>query len=213
MAEKYRYWVFLIYPESAPEDWRERLRASHGAFAASPLHVPDESETKPHYHVLYKHSGPITLDAARAFLVPLGVAANGYIEPCQNPRNYQRYLVHLDDPEKQQWAEDWHGLIWSCGGFPLDLTRDFSPAERAEQRRMIFELIRDNGVTEYAQLLDGLMEIGEVDLLDYACNHTIMFDRYLSSRRHSYQLKRSQQRYAGYDSYDPDERDESEEWE
>lgn len=189
MAEKYRYWVFLVYPDSAPEDWRTRLKGSHGSFAVSPLHDPDETETKPHYHAVYKHSGPITLDAARGVLGPLGVAANGYIEPCPHPRNYQRYLVHLDDPEKQQWSEDWHSLIWTCGGFPLDLTRDFSPAERAEQRRAIFELIRENGLCEYADLLDGLMNLGEVDLFDYACNHTIMLDRYLSSRRNSARVR------------------------
>lgn len=176
------YAVFLVYPESAPADWWERLKASHGSFARSPLHEPDEESAKPHYHVIYKHGTNLNLDGMKR-VIPDGIAANGYIELCAHPRNYQRYLVHLDDPEKQQWEGDPRELIETCNGFPLDLSRDFSPSERAEQRRQVFQLIRDNGVCEYADLLEGLMDAGLYDLFDYACNHTILFSHYLASRR------------------------------
>lgn len=179
---KARYGVFLVYPESAPADWWEILKRSHGAFARSPLHVPDEEVSKPHYHVVYKHPNTIRLDAMKR-VIPEDVPANGHVELCSHPRNYQRYLLHLDDPDKQQWEGDPRELIETCNGFPLDLSRDFSQAERAEQRRQIFELIRDNGLCEYADLLEGLLDSGFYDLFDYACNHTILFSHYLASRR------------------------------
>ena len=181
-ASKSTYFDFLVYPESAPADWLDRLKSSHGAYAVSPLHEPDGDCSKPHYHVVYKHGGPITLDGAKR-VIPAGIAANGYIEPTHSPRGYQRYLVHLDDPDKQQWDGDPRDHIWTCNGFPLDLSRDLSKAELQAIRADIFALIRDNGVVEYADLLDGLLDVGMWDHWDYAFNHTLAFTAYLASRR------------------------------
>lgn len=181
MAEsKARYGAFEVYPESAPPDWWERLKESHGSYARSPLHTPEDG--KPHYHVIYKHPNTVTLNAMLK-VIPDGIPANGHVELVAAPRNYQRYLVHLDDPEKQQWAGDPRDLIETCNGFPLDLTRDFSQSERQQQRMEIFALIRDNEICEYSDLLEGLIDNGFFDLFDYAFNHTIALDRYLSSRR------------------------------
>lgn len=181
--QKARYGAFIVYPESAPENWWDILRSSHGSYARSPLHEPDGECTKPHFHVIYKHSNTVRLEAMKR-VIPAEVPANGYVELVAHPRNYQRYLVHLDNPEKQQWKSDPRELIEVCNGFPLDLTRDFSQAERSEQRRTIMQLIRVNGVCEYADLLEGLADTGKYDLLDYAWNHTIALTAYLRSRRH-----------------------------
>ena len=161
---------------------QSRLKDSHGAFAISPLHEPDDECKKPHYHVVYKHGGPATLKAMKAAIID-GVAANGHIELCLHPRNYQRYLLHLDDPEKQQWHGDPQELIECLNGFPLDLTRDFSKQERAQQRMDVMGIIRDNDLCEYADLLEGLIDSGMYDLFDYAFNHTIAMQAYLGSRR------------------------------
>lgn len=180
--EKYWYFAFLVYEDSASDDWRERLKRSHGAFAISPLHQPDDECKKPHWHVVYKHSNSVSLEGAKR-VIPDNVAANGYVEPVTNPRNYQRYLLHLDDPEKQQWHGDPQELIECLNGFPLDLTRDYSKQERAQQRLDVIALIRDNDLCEYADLLEGLIDNGMYDLFDYASNHTIMMQAYLGSRR------------------------------
>lgn len=181
--EKARYFDFLVYPESAPEDWEEQLRKSLGAFAISPLHTPDEDEQKPHYHVMfYSGNGPITSEAAKR-KIPEEVPANGYVEMTNFPRNYQRYLLHIDHPGKQQWQGNPSELIRTYNGFPLDLTKDFTQSERAQQRADIFEFIRDYNLYEYADLLDALMDSGKVDLFDYAANHTILYNTYLTSRR------------------------------
>ena len=74
--------------------------------AVTAQHQPDEECKKPHWHVMfYSGHGPITLAAAKA-AIPEGVPANGYIEPAHSPQGSQRYLIHLDDPEKQQWVAD-----------------------------------------------------------------------------------------------------------
>ena len=42
MAEvvKKRYWNFIVYEDSAPEDWVGVLKRSHCMFAISPQHQP-----------------------------------------------------------------------------------------------------------------------------------------------------------------------------
>lgn len=41
MSDRQRVWAFLVYPESAPEDWLCRLSDSHIPAAVSPLHDRD----------------------------------------------------------------------------------------------------------------------------------------------------------------------------
>lgn len=181
--QKARYFTFLVYPDSAPANWVDELRDSHGSFAISPLHQPDDGDEqgKPHFHVIYCHGNTASLEAARQ-AIPEDVPANGKIEIVTAPRNYQRYLLHLDDPDKQQFPGG-SKEITLLGCFPLDLSRDFSAAERAAQRAKVFSIIRENGLVEYADLLDGLMDEGWDDLFDWAFNHTIALTHYLASCR------------------------------
>lgn len=183
MAEivKARYWTFLVYPESAPEDWAGILRRSHGSYAISPLHQPDEENSKPHYHVVYMHGNTTTASGAKS-AIPAEVPANGYVEAVANPGNLQRYLIHLDDPEKEQFP-DGVNAITLLNGFPLDLTRELSKSEKARIRLELMGIIRDNGVTEYSDFIFGLMDMGDPDMLDYACNHTILFEGVIRSMR------------------------------
>lgn len=179
---KARYFTFLVWPESAPPDWRDRLKRSHGAYAISPLHEPDEEQSKPHYHVVYRHPNTVSLNGAKA-AIPSDVPGNGYIEPVRQPGNMQRYLIHLDDPEKQQFPEGINAID-ILGGFPLDLSRELSKAEKNEIRNELLALIRDNGVIEYSTFIFALMKDGNPDKLDYACNHTILFEGVIRSQRH-----------------------------
>lgn len=183
---KKRYWLFVVYPESAPEDWMERLKKTRCCFAISPLHAPDDQNTKPHYHVIYYSPGPITYENACA-VIPEGVPANGHVEWAKSPQGSQRYLIHLDDEEKEQFPEGVKAIT-CLNGFPLDMTRQFSKAELNELRRRILDYIRDFDIVEYADLIYSL-EYFDLDMQDYACTHTILFDRVISSRRNAKQQK------------------------
>lgn len=180
MAEKHRYLAFEVYEDSAPQDWWRILKDTHGMYCRS-LHAGEDGG-KDHYHCMYCH-GAATTDAALLRAVPDGIAANGKIEIVTHPRGYMRYLIHLDDPEKEQFP-DGANHIECINGFPLDLTKEYTKAERNEQRMRCLQLIQENGITEYADLIDGLMRTGQHELLDYACNHTILFTGYLTSCRY-----------------------------
>lgn len=181
---KKRFFNFIVYEDSAPDGWIEKLKQTHCMYAISPKHEPDGEHDKPHWHVIY-HSGngPITLQAAKA-AIPADIPANGYVEPALSSSGSQRYLIHLDDPEKQQWAEGINAIT-VLNGFPLDLSRELSKSEKAHIRNELMKLIRENGICEYSDFIFGLMDMGEPDMLDYACNHTILFEGVIRSIRHS----------------------------
>lgn len=71
VVEKSRYFTFLLYPESIPNDWIERLESMDIPMAISPLHDRDKSKMKgqefkkQHYHVLYIANNPVTSESVR----------------------------------------------------------------------------------------------------------------------------------------------------
>lgn len=68
---KARYFTFLLYPESIPNDWEMRLESIGVPIAISPLHDKDKSDVegqeykKAHYHVIYVAKNPVTADSVR----------------------------------------------------------------------------------------------------------------------------------------------------
>lgn len=181
--EKFSYFTFIHYPSGDDDGFLSDLIRSHCMFAVSPLHSADDENAKPHYHIIYKHPAPVRISGAQS-CIPAGIAANDHIEPAYNPRNLQRYLIHLDNPDKEQF-EGGINEIQVVNGFPLNLKRELSADEKAEIRRNCFEFITDNGIDEYSKFLDGLMMLGLVDEFEYAFNHTIAFNAYLKSKKHS----------------------------
>ena len=69
--DKARYFTFLLYPESIPNDWEMRLESIGVPIAISPLHDKDKSDVegqeykKAHYHVIYVAKNPVTADSVR----------------------------------------------------------------------------------------------------------------------------------------------------
>lgn len=69
--DKSRYFTFLLYPESIPEDWELHLELLGVPMAISPLHDKDLSKAegqkykKAHYHVIYVAKNPVTADSVR----------------------------------------------------------------------------------------------------------------------------------------------------
>ncbi|MEL1068170.1 Rep family protein, partial [Campylobacter coli] len=51
-----RNWTFFVYPESAPENWRDVLNEMHIPWIESPLHDKDVDSNgeleKAHWHIL-----------------------------------------------------------------------------------------------------------------------------------------------------------------
>lgn len=186
MAEKNvkkRNWAFVLYPESAPKDWREQLQLTGLSCAISPMHDKDVNPTgepkKPHYHVILCYSGPTAYNVVKA--LTNGKLGQTIPQPLEQVRGYYRYLTHEDNPEKAQYSK---ADIQTLNGFDIREFVELTKSEVSKLTREILQLIRDNGITEYSILMDILMDGGEAtgDMFDVASTHTLFFKAYLTSQ-------------------------------
>lgn len=158
-----RNWAMIVYPDSAPKNWREVIDDLHIPWIASPLHDkdknPDGSKKKPHWHVI------LTFENKKAYhqIKEITDKLNSPIpQPCESLRGYVRYLVHTDNPEKYQYARDTienHGID--------DIDKYFENA--SSQRQILKDVvayIRDNNITRFGDLVYYAMAIGNDDWFD-----------------------------------------------
>ena len=100
--DKARYFTFLLYPESIPEDWIEKLELLGVPIAISPLHDKDLSDVKgqkykkAHYHVIYVAKNPVTVDSVRKRIQrALGNKSISMVQiVIQSIENMYLYLTH-----------------------------------------------------------------------------------------------------------------------
>lgn len=103
-------WTFLVYPDSAPNDWIDILKDLHVPFIISPLHDKDikNKDTgelkKPHYHCVIRFKSKKSFTQVQNDICN---KVNGPIpQPVADIAMMIRYLVHLDDPDKYQYNKE-----------------------------------------------------------------------------------------------------------
>lgn len=109
-----RNYATVVYPESAPEDWKTILGEQCVPAFISPLHDSDLNPTgekkKDHYHVMIMFEGVKTVEQAKELFDKIGGVG---CETVHSLRSYARYLCHLDNPDKHQYSSD---EVQSFGG-------------------------------------------------------------------------------------------------
>ena len=196
MAEKKvkkRNWSFLLYPESAPVDWLEQLKITGLPVAISPLHdmdvwsLEDEQKNsehragtpkKAHHHVIVCYDGPTTFSSVKSLTDRLNQPIP---VPLETVRGMYDYLTHEGQQDKYQYDKK---DIQTLNGFDIREFVELTKSEVTKAKREILQLIRDNSITEYADLIDILMDGGEgtADMFDVASNNTLFFKAYLTSQ-------------------------------
>lgn len=150
-----RNYATVIYPESAPSDWKERLSNTHVAAFVSPLHDkdinPDGTKKKAHYHVLVMFDGVKTIAQAKTIFDGIGGVGCEIID---TTRGYARYLCHMDNPEKAQYkADDVQAFNGADYLSTISLVTD-----KYKVLREIMAYVRDQNLLSYADLLDYCAE-------------------------------------------------------
>lgn len=184
MAEKNvkkRNWAMVLYPESAPQDWREQLQKTGLQCAISPLHDkdvnPDNEPKKAHYHVIMCYSGPTAYSVVKRLTDSLNQPIP---QPLEQVRGYYRYLTHEDNPEKAQYSK---ADIQTLNGFDIREFVELTKSEVTKYKREIQTFIRDNGITEYGDLMDLLMDAEDMENhYEVASNNTLFFVQYLKTK-------------------------------
>lgn len=178
---KKRNWAFVLYPDSAPDNWRERLQKTGLQCAVSPLHDADLNPTgapkKPHYHVIVCYSGPTSYSVVKALTDSLNQPIPQVLEQV---RGYFRYFTHMDNPEKAQYDA---AQIETINGFDIMDFVELTKSEVMHLKRRLQNLIREYDFMEYSDFMDFLQDHGASDEYDVASSNTYFFEKYISSRR------------------------------
>lgn len=149
-AGRVRNFATVVYPESAPKNWREIIAESKIPVFISPLHDKDVNPTgeakKPHHHVMSMYESPKTDAQAREFFEKFGGVG---CETVKSVRGYARYLCHLDNPEKAQYSID---DVVSYGGADY-IHAIGSAADRAKAIKEMITWIEENDCVSFAELL------------------------------------------------------------
>lgn len=105
---KFKFWLFLYYPENDPEGaLLAQLLLKGVMLLMSPLHdkdiKKDGTPKKPHYHcMVYFKNG---LCESSVLCAVQGLASNNVVIPSYNPLKSYYYFFHKDDPDKYQYSE------------------------------------------------------------------------------------------------------------
>ena len=174
-----RNFATVVYPDSAPPDWKERIIQLHVACLISPLHDkdvnPDGEIKKPHYHVLFIFETPKDFENQ---VKPLFDMIGGVgRELVHSARGYARYLCHLDNPEKYQY--DTKEIKQYGGADYLSLTN--LPTDDIYQLKEIFSFIRTNQIMSFALLLDYCAENRPEWFSTIATSRGYIVDKYIKS--------------------------------
>lgn len=178
---RYRQWTIIVYPESAPENWRNLLNGQ--TWIESPLHDQDVNadgtEKKPHWHILVAFDGKKSYEQVKLIADSLNGASPQYV---QNMVGMVRYFAHLDNPEKVQY--DSKQII----GYGIDVEKYLKNAIDIDNLICeIEEFIDEHKIIEYAKLtrVARMMREEYPDWHKVISTHTIHFRAYVNSCRHA----------------------------
>lgn len=177
-AARTRNYATVVYPESAPSDWLEKLAEMKIQAFVSPLHKddvnPDGTVKKAHYHVIFMFDVVKTAKQAENFSSEIGGVG---LESINSLRGYCRYLCHLDNPEKAQYkSED----VKSFGGADYHGICSLVSDKYQSIREMI-SYCTDHRIISYADLLRYASENRE-DWFRCLCdNGTLVMKEFIKS--------------------------------
>lgn len=180
---KGRNWAFVMYPESMPNDWYERLEQTGLPYAISPLHDKDIDPTgeskKPHYHVICQYANTTTYKNVKENVCDL---VNATIPmKLESIKGMYRYHLHLDNPDKYQYDDRDRTFI---NGFDTASADALTENEIDRYTNALIDFIEDNDILEYRDLLHVLRQSDEMIMLKVAKKNTVLFNTYIRSKRH-----------------------------
>ena len=161
-----RNWTIIVYPESAPKNWRDIIDSTHVTWVEGPIHDKDvnpDGTTKPaHWHVVLIFDGNKTMlqvwdSIATKVNSPFPQAIEG------NVGGMIRYLIHLDNPEKHQYKEE---DIKVHGAFDV---QKYLHGNSADKRKVLIEILKfidDNELKYFHQLQHYCIYHEKYDWLD-----------------------------------------------
>lgn len=145
-----RAWAMIVYPESAPENWKEQLDNEHITWACV-LHDkdanPDGTKKKAHYHVLLLFEGKKSYEQIKEISDSLHAPVPQRVT---SVRGMVRYMIHMDNPEKYQYDR---AAIEPHGGIDIDKYFELSVSQVEEVLSDMSSFILENGVDNFGDFI------------------------------------------------------------
>lgn len=178
-----RNWTIVLYPESAPSNWRDIIDDMHIEWIESPLHDRDINATgevkKAHWHILLLFGGVKSYEQVKELTDILNAPIP---ERCHNSKAMVRYMVHMDNPNKAQYnVSD----IVSHGGVDLSELLRPSSSERYTIINEMITYIQNNNIIEFQDLMDYARSSEFDRWFPLLCdNSSYVVNQYIKSQRH-----------------------------
>lgn len=178
-----RSWTFVLYEDSAPENWRYILDDMHIEWIESPWHDKDINGNgepkKKHKHILLLFQGKKSYEQIKELT---DVLNQPIPQRCHNAKAMVRYMAHLDNPEKAQYNPS--DIIGHGGADVSDMLRP-SSSERYTIIKDMIDYIRSAGITEFQDLMDYAADVHYDDWFPLLCdNSAYVVGLYIKSQRH-----------------------------
>lgn len=179
-----RNWTIVVYPDSAPENWRDIIDEWHIEWVESPIHDKDMNADgtpkKAHWHVLLMFGSVKAYEQVIELIEPLNCPIP---KKCHNAKSLVRYMAHLDNPDKVQY--DSAAIVAHGGVCIADLLKP-SSSERYTYIREMCEWCNENDCTEFMDLMNYAMVERMEDWFPLLCdNSSYVMTQFLKSKRHA----------------------------
>lgn len=174
-------WGFLIYKESVPENYLEILENIHVPFILSPWHDRDINKETGEILKAHKH-GAFFFDSLKSYAqvseLLKRLNAPEHVEILHSARGYYDYLVHAENPDKEQYDID--DIEVGCG---FDLERFLIDCFPNDSLIDLFDNIENNNITEFIDLARHVRH-NNISSMSLLANKTYFFSKLLDSKRH-----------------------------
>lgn len=166
-ARAYNYTaIFYSNEKNTPRNWESAIQNMHVPTFVSLLHEPDEGKNgeaqKPHRHLLLKFTRQKSLAQINAILYPLQPTIT-IAQPVNDLHAMERYFLHMDNPEKQQFTEQIKRGEY--GMFFAGYVPDFEDESKGNEFATIREIVQCNAPQNMGQLYDILDALGKQELI------------------------------------------------
>lgn len=182
-AGRTRNWTCVVYPESAPNNWRDFIDELHIEWVESPLHDrdfdADGEPKKPHWHVLLLYDCVKTFEQVKDLTDKLNAPIP---QKCGGVKGLVRYMAHLDNPDKAQYSI---GDIVGHGGIDIASLLKPSSSERYQLIAEMMDFVQEQNILEMEDLLIFARHNRFDDWFPLLCdNSAYIMGAFLKSRRH-----------------------------
>ncbi|WP_304651744.1 replication protein [uncultured Ligilactobacillus sp.] len=177
-------WTFLMYKDSAPENYIDILDDLHVPYILSPWHDKDQDKRTKKLKKSHKH-GAFYFDTLKSYrqvsnLISESLNGPEHVEAVISPKGMYDYFVHAENKDKTSY--DIKEIETGCG---FDLNKFLVEQNTQELINTVVDIIEENDFTEFTEIVEYARKEDSI-LLNLIFRHTYFFSKFLDSRRYKY---------------------------